>query len=65
MLKHNLYNKKVLLTKYRILNNLESDILITERFVKSLCFAKLASIVVIISTIQAMLGIKLVVIRVV
>jgi hypothetical protein len=51
VLKRNLYNKKVLLSKYRILNNLELDILITERLVESLCFAKLASIIVIISAI--------------
>ena len=51
MLKHNLYNKKVLLFKYKILNNLKLDILVTKRFVKSLCFAKLASIIVIINAI--------------
>jgi hypothetical protein len=51
VLKRNLYSKKVLLSKYKILNNLKLDILVIERFVKSLRFAKLASIIVIISAI--------------
>jgi hypothetical protein len=51
VLKRNLYSKKVSLFKYRILNDLELDILITERFIESLRFAKLTIIVVIISAI--------------
>jgi hypothetical protein len=40
-----------LLFKYKILNDLKLDILVTERLVKSLCFTRLASIVVIICAI--------------
>jgi hypothetical protein len=51
MLKRDLHSKKVLLSKYRILNDLKSDILVIKHLVKSLCFARLVSIVVIISAI--------------
>ncbi len=54
MLKCDLHDKKVLLFKYEILNNSESDILVTERLVKSFSFTRLISVIVIICAIQAM-----------
>jgi hypothetical protein len=51
VLERDLHSKKVLLSKCRILNDLELDILVTERLVASLCFARLASIIAIISAI--------------
>ncbi len=51
VLEHDLYSKKVLLSKCGILNDPESDILVTEYIVASLHFARLASIIVIIGAI--------------
>ena len=59
------YSKKVSLSRCRILNDLESDIIIRERLVASFRFAKLASVTVVISIIQAMLGVGSIVARVV
>lgn len=64
VLERDLHSKKVSLSGCGILNDPESDILVTERFVASFRFARLASIVVIIGTIWAMPGIESIVVRV-
>jgi hypothetical protein len=51
VLERDLHSKKVSLSKCGILNDLELDILVTERLVASLRFARLTSIIVIISAI--------------
>jgi hypothetical protein len=63
VLKRNLYSKKVLLSRCRIVNDLELDILVIECLVVSFRFARLVSIIIIISTIKAMLEIELNVVR--
>jgi hypothetical protein len=65
VLERDLYSKKVSLFKYWILNDPESDILVTKCLIASFRFAKLASIVVIIGTIKAMLRIESIVVRIV
>jgi hypothetical protein len=65
VLERDLYSKKVSLSEYGILNDPESDILVTERLVASLRFARLTSIIVIIGAIWAMPGIKSIVVRIV
>jgi hypothetical protein len=51
VLKRDLHSKKVSLSESGILNDPESNILVTERLVESLRFARLAGIVVIIGAI--------------
>lgn len=52
---------EVSLSKHRVLNDPESDILVRERLVASFCFARVASIVIVIGVIWALPGIESVV----
>lgn len=65
VLERDLHSKKVSLSGYGILDDPESDILITQCLVASSRVGRLTSIIIIIGTIIAIPGIESIVVRVV
>lgn len=65
VLERDLHSKKVSLSGYGILDDPESDILVTQCLLASSRVGRLASVVIIIGAIRAMPGVESIVVRVV